>query len=447
MFQDLVQGSALASLDLDGKNLNYKIDSRLTGITSLFTGINFLKTISGFFIGLILLNGCAKKLVPPTELVSPKAPMVRVALEENLNKGTMAIQGQYRLKSEEADYILDDSLGPFQVTYDGSVLTFQSEKRFLTYKSFEQLELIPEDNSHFLWNDIPYPGKISFIKNNNTVVLVNTLTLTEYLSGVVPHEIPTHNDEYYAAVAAQTIAARTYAFYQIKHPGSKFFDIYDDTRDQVYKGKVRESDLAKKAIQDTYGMVLTDSEGKLVETQYHSTCGGILNESSSAAQTAEPTEDIWDNNFNCATSPLYRWVNKITAGEILQNLEKNKKISKAEYQKLVEEGYQLEVDIKSRQLSGRIEKMEIDVNQKKINLSEWESRYMLASNGQNLLPSTLFFIKKSPSSPDLIYLIGAGYGHGKGMCQWGAIGQALNGRSYQDILKFYYPMLSLKKAY
>ena len=140
-------------------------------------------------------------------------------------------------------------------------------------------------------------------------------------------------------------------------------------------------------------------------------------------------------------------MDKITAAEILQNLVKYKKISREEYQRLIDEGFQLEVEITSRQASDRIEKIALSLNKKKISLNEWESRYILASQDSNLLPSTLFFLKKSPSSPDLIYLVGAGYGHGKGMCQWGAIGQALNGRSYQDILKFYYPMLSLKKAY
>jgi SpoIID/LytB domain protein len=434
-------------LDLDGKNLDYNINFISSTQSSVPVVRKFWQILSGIIISLFLLNGCAKKLVPPAELVSPKVPLVRVALEESLGKGTLAFHGQYQLKSEEAQYILDDSLSPFQVNFDGRVLSFQSAKRYFTYKSFDQLELIPIDNSHFLWNDIPYPGKITFSKNNNTVILVNTLTLTDYLNGVIPHEIPTHNDEYYAAVAAQTIAARTYALYQIKHPSMKFYDIFDDTRDQVYKGKVRESDLAKRTIRDTYGMVLTDSNGQLAETQYHSTCGGLLNESSSISPVSEPVEDIWDNNFNCATSPLYRWVDKITTAEILQNLVKYKKISREEYQRLIDEGFQLEVDIKSRQESGRIEKIEISIDGKKISIKEWESRYILASKDNNLLPSTLFFLKKSPSSPELIYLVGAGYGHGKGMCQWGAIGQALNGRSYQDILKFYYPTLSLKKAY
>jgi SpoIID/LytB domain protein len=434
-------------LDSDGKNLDHKINSFSGARSFIPVAKKLWQIISGITISLFLLTGCAKKLVPPTELVTPKVPLVRVALEESLAKGTLAFHGQYQLKSEEAEYVLDDSLSPFQINYDGKVLSFQSAKRYFTYKSFDQLELIPIDKSHFLWNDIPYPGKITFSKNINTVILVNTLTLTDYLNGVIPHEIPTHNDEYYAAVAAQTIAARTYALYQIKHPSSKFYDIYDDTRDQVYKGKVRESDLAKRTIQDTYGMVLTDSDGQLAETQYHSTCGGLLNESSSTSPVSEPVEDIWDNNFNCATSPLYRWVDKITAAEILQNLVKYKKISREEYQRLIDEGFQLEVEITSRQASDRIEKIALSLNKKKISLNEWESRYILASQDSNLLPSTLFFLKKSPSSPDLIYLVGAGYGHGKGMCQWGAIGQALNGRSYQDILKFYYPMLSLKKVY
>jgi SpoIID/LytB domain protein len=47
----------------------------------------------------------------------------------------------------------------------------------------------------------------------------------------------------------------------------------------------------------------------------------------------------------------------------------------------------------------------------------------------------------------MFHIIGAGFGHGRGMCQWGAIGLALRGKTYQEILNFYYPEPQLKKFY
>ena len=40
---------------------------------------------------------------------------------------------------------------------------------------------------------------------------------------------------------------------------------------------------------------------------------------------------------------------------------------------------------------------------------------------------------------DQAQFTGKGWGHGVGLCQWGALGQALLGHPYRDILKFYYP--------
>ena len=42
---------------------------------------------------------------------------------------------------------------------------------------------------------------------------------------------------------------------------------------------------------------------------------------------------------------------------------------------------------------------------------------------------------------------GSGYGHGVGMCQWGARGMALDGTSYRDILAHYYPGAEIRKLY
>jgi stage II sporulation protein D len=64
-----------------------------------------------------------------------------------------------------------------------------------------------------------------------------------------------------------------------------------------------------------------------------------------------------------------------------------------------------------------------------------------------MLPSTLFLFKSSPKKPSIVHLIGGGFGHGRGMCQWGAIGMALKNKTYKDILNFYYPNLKISKLY
>jgi stage II sporulation protein D len=99
--------------------------------------------------------------------------------------------------------------------------------------------------------------------------VVNVLPLERYLRGVVPWEMPHRwNSE---ALKAQAVAARSYALATLKHGGA--FDLFADTRDQVYGGIRAESDATNAAIGATAGQVLTYA-GRPALTYYFSTSGG-----------------------------------------------------------------------------------------------------------------------------------------------------------------------------
>jgi len=99
--------------------------------------------------------------------------------------------------------------------------------------------------------------------------VVNVLPLERYLRGVVPWEMPHRwNPE---ALKAQAVAARSYALATLKRGQS--FDLFADTRDQVYGGIRAESDATNAAIGATAGQVLTYA-GRPALTYYFSTSGG-----------------------------------------------------------------------------------------------------------------------------------------------------------------------------
>lgn len=103
-----------------------------------------------------------------------------------------------------------------------------------------------------------------------TVSVVNRLPLETYLRGVVPAEMPaTWPTE---ALRAQAIAARSYAARKLR-PGVSYFDTYDDTRSQVYRGALGERAPSDAAITDTAGVVL-GSGTTVVNAMFHSTGGG-----------------------------------------------------------------------------------------------------------------------------------------------------------------------------
>lgn len=103
-----------------------------------------------------------------------------------------------------------------------------------------------------------------------TAAVVNHVAVDRYLRGVIPLEMPSTWPV--EALRAQAIAARSYALYHV-HPSTGLFDVYDDTRSQVYRGKRVETSAANLAVSATAGTVLL-SGTSLVNALFHSADGG-----------------------------------------------------------------------------------------------------------------------------------------------------------------------------
>ena len=99
--------------------------------------------------------------------------------------------------------------------------------------------------------------------------VVNALRLEDYVRGVVPWEMPFYWRP--AALQAQAVAARTYALAERK-PGQRF-DVFPDTRDQMYGGVEAERPSTDAAVAATRGQVLT-WHGSPALTYFFSTSGG-----------------------------------------------------------------------------------------------------------------------------------------------------------------------------
>jgi stage II sporulation protein D len=114
-----------------------------------------------------------------------------------------------------------------------------------------------------------YRGTFTVTSDGKKLTLVNTVPLEQYLYAVVPSEMPkTWLPE---ALKAQAVAARSYALAVRKTTGA--FDVYDDTRSQVYGGVGAESPSTTAAVDATAGDVLNYG-GKIATTYFFSTSGG-----------------------------------------------------------------------------------------------------------------------------------------------------------------------------
>ncbi|MGC8916465.1 MAG: SpoIID/LytB domain-containing protein [Thermoanaerobaculum sp.] len=116
-----------------------------------------------------------------------------------------------------------------------------------------------------------YRGSFLCLARDEGPVVVNVVSLEDYLLGVVPGEMDPSNFPHLEALKAQAVAARSYALAQLGAHGA--FDLCDQEHCQVYLGADAEDPLASQAVAETRGEVLVFG-GKVVRAYFHSTCGG-----------------------------------------------------------------------------------------------------------------------------------------------------------------------------
>ena len=137
---------------------------------------------------------------------------------------------------------------------------------------------------------------------------VNLLRLDNYIKGVIPNEMPPTWSP--AAVAAQAVAARTYASYEADHPRASHYQICDTTSCQVYGGYDDEHEASNAAVVATAGIILT-YKGEPAFTQFASSSGGWTSANQFPYLPAK--EDPYDG---WAGNPVHDWRVQVTAARI-----------------------------------------------------------------------------------------------------------------------------------
>jgi stage II sporulation protein D len=265
-----------------------------------------------------------------------------------------------------------------------------------------------------------YRGQIDIIRvKDNRLLVINTIDLESYVKGVLYHEVP-HRWPI-NAIKAQAIATRSYALYQTKERAGQPYDMTSDIYSQVYGGRSGERHRTNIAASRTRGQVLT-YQGKVLPAYFHSTCGG----------RTENAAELWKHDLKplsgvkcgfCTTSPHYKWKKNFQSKDIQGILNKN--------------GYKLglikDISIKDRTPSGRIKTLKITTRDGAIEtISGIKFRELV---GPNLLKSNNYEVEMKGYYFDVI---GRGWGHGVGMCQWGAYFMSKQRYTYTSILEHYY---------
>jgi stage II sporulation protein D len=292
----------------------------------------------------------------------------------------------------------------------------------------------------------PYRGDVAFYGGDSGVVVVNVLKIDDYLRGVVPLEIGTTADADSAAVQAQAITARSYAYIHLSGDPRRTYDLTGGTLDQVYGGVAVETSVSSQAVESTRTLVLKYA-GRVVNAPYHSTCGGATAAASEIWRTNDEPylQRVSDRipgseRFYCDIAPRFRWTRSLDAATL------NAAVAQylANYTSVPQRtpGLVRDVTIGSHTPSGRVGTVTITTDRGNFVLRGNDARFVLRAPGGEILNSTYFSLETTPGangSLSRLTLRGMGYGHGVGMCQWGAIGRARAGQDFRTILRTYYP--------
>ena len=268
-------------------------------------------------------------------------------------------------------------------------------------------------------NGKSYRGIVEITPYDKGLLVVNELPLEEYLVGLINCEISSQWPM--EAIKAQAVIARSYAVYQKESRKNAPYHLESTVIDQVYEGCDIEDSRAARGVKETAGEVLTYN-GAVIQAFYHSNCGGHT----------EASENVWGyslpylqgvNDKYCQTTNPYYWDQRIS----LRKIESQLKVA----------GYGVSGlrDIRPgvRDESGRLKDVQLTTLRGRVTVPGAAFRKAL---GYSVIKSTNFEVRVV--GDDAVFK-GTGYGHGVGLCQWGAKQRAADGFNYREILAYYYP--------
>lgn len=296
-------------------------------------------------------------------------------------------------------------------------------------------------NDRVMLNGKEYRGNFELVNHGGKIWVINVLDMEEYLKGVVPCEIGKVSSTLLEAAKAQAVAARTYAYAHLNQYASLGFDLYATIKDQVYSGIKSETELTNQAVEETERLILT-YEKLPVEAKYHSTCGGVTADFNDAWPGTAPPYLKSVSCPYCEKSPHYTWQRKYLKGHFFTHLRSRL----TQIGKGIPEGELIKnIRLIRNRKSKRILKVIIITEENEYSLPGYQVRKLFGDNQDpgGLLKSNFITLDVQA---DTIIVNGKGFGHGVGMCQFGAIEMARQGKSFKQILYHYYSNTRISKA-
>ncbi len=338
--------------------------------------------------------------------------------------------------ADEADVRFDSVNVPVEIGLTNGRISIAGQS-FMS----EQVVIFTDDPYIFTLNGKDYRGNLRLIVNDDGSEFnaINLVPPEPYLAGVIGAEMPDYWEV--EALRAQAIAARTYCFYIKRRFGvNRDWDVKQTAASQVYRGLSAESARVWRAVNQTNGKVLvcerSDGDEDIFPTYYSSTCGGHTENSANVfgdsfgplkgvpcpycEQTAAPRLFFW---------PMVRFDKAELRARLFSKYPSLRKLGKIVRINPAEQS--------DHEQFSRLTRIElVGSNGESDTLRAEDFRLTVDPTGRKLKSSICKIIDWDNS---WAFMSGRGWGHGVGMCQYGAEAMARNGASTEEILAHYYP--------
>ncbi len=322
----------------------------------------------------------------------------------------------------------DAALTSATLRASGTRLKLDSEKRPLTELRLSGVYQMKAADGPPVPADFPVDIRAS----GGRLLVTATMPMDEYIAGVLAGE--TGNFKSDEALKAMSVAARTYAMHFGSRHALDHFDVCDTTHCQDLRLSGITSRMRQIA-ESTSGEVLWYN-GRPAATYYHADCGGMTEDARFVIGDDEPPMPylIQHSDVYCIRHGIMQWQSEITKRDLQRALTADG---------FTVPGTLRSISVVQRTPSGRIETVRV-VGSRSITIPGVAFRIAVGRHlGWARLKSNWYDVS---ISGDRIAFHGRGSGHGVGLCQVGAEVMGEEGKTYQEILAYYYPGTRLGRS-
>ena len=371
--------------------------------------------------------------------------------------------GTYRTGEKSYEFVAGETLN---VTMDSSL--FQNGR--VIFEPEDQEKGIRVISMNRSYGNPVYSGRLEISREEGGLVLVNELYLEDYLKHVVPSEMPVSYEK--EALKAQAVCARTYAYRQIQGNSYKEYGAHvdDSTRFQVYNN-LQTSQASDAAVTETYGKILmyqnSPAEAFYFSTSCgHTTDGTIWGASLSSVpylkgvavrpgggQLDLTDEDTFSSFIKSAASgyesdyAMYRWTTTCTSSQLEQKISGIGSITNLEVTRRSTGGIAVELQVTGTEgvkMVSTESQIRSILGNPELVIKKQDGQTL---TGWSSLPSAFLTVEKKKTDENgmvTFAIYGGGYGHGVGMSQNGAQAMAKKGKTYEQILQFFFTGIEIQ---